>query len=56
MQTDLLIDGKLVKGEGPKEEILNAGTGGRIADVAEASPAQLDAAVDAAARPSRPGR
>ncbi|MQT13100.1 gamma-aminobutyraldehyde dehydrogenase [Segnochrobactrum spirostomi] len=50
MQTDLLIDGKLVKGEGPNEEILNAGTGGRIADVAEASPAQLDAAVDTAAR------
>jgi aminobutyraldehyde dehydrogenase len=48
MQTRLLINGKLVAGEGPAESILDAATGAEIAKVQEASAAQLQAAVAAA--------
>jgi aminobutyraldehyde dehydrogenase len=48
MQTKLLIDGVLVAGEGHPERILNPATGERIAEVREASAAQVEAAVAAA--------
>jgi aminobutyraldehyde dehydrogenase len=48
MQTKLLIDGKLVAGAGKVEEVLNPATGKVIARVAEASRAQVNAAVVAA--------
>jgi aminobutyraldehyde dehydrogenase len=50
MNTELLIDGKLVKGEGPEEAILDPATGKQIVGVPEASTAQVDAAATAAAR------
>ncbi|GAC1664990.1 MAG: gamma-aminobutyraldehyde dehydrogenase [Steroidobacteraceae bacterium] len=50
MQTKLLIGGTLTAGEGEPERILNPGTGQCVAEVAEASPAQIDAAVAAAAQ------
>jgi aminobutyraldehyde dehydrogenase len=50
MNIELLIDGKLVKGEGPEEAVLDPATGKQIAGVPEASAAQVDAAVMAAAR------
>jgi aminobutyraldehyde dehydrogenase len=48
MQTKLLINGALVEGEGRPESILDPATGAEIAQVAEASPAQVDSAVAAA--------
>jgi aminobutyraldehyde dehydrogenase len=48
MQTRLLIDGVLVAGEGTAERILDPATGRCIAEVPEASPAQVNAAVAAA--------
>lgn len=48
MQTELLIDGRLVDGDGPDESILAPATGKQIAAVPEASPAQIDKAVAAA--------
>jgi aminobutyraldehyde dehydrogenase len=48
MQTRLLIGGALVAGEGPPVSVLDPATGEEIAQVAEASPAQVDAAVAAA--------
>jgi aldehyde dehydrogenase len=48
MQTQLLIGGRLVAGEGPAEQVLDAATGLSIAAVAAASTAQVDAAVAAA--------
>jgi aminobutyraldehyde dehydrogenase len=54
MQTKLLIDGVLVPGEGPAESVLDPSTGRVIAQVHEAGPAQLDAAV-AAAEAAAPG-
>lgn len=50
MQTQLLIDGRLVTGEGPHEDVLDPATGGRIATVPEASHRQVDEAVAAAER------
>ena len=49
MEIDLLINGKLVRGQGPAEAVLDPATGRTIADVPEASPEQVDAAVAAAA-------
>ena len=46
--TELLINQKLVKGEGTGEQILNPATGEVLCVVPEASPEQLNAAVDAA--------
>jgi aminobutyraldehyde dehydrogenase len=50
MQTRLLIDGRLVAGEGPGEAVLDPASGERIATVAAASEGQVDAAVSAAER------
>ena len=54
MQTQLLIAGRLVAGEGAPEAILDSATGTQIASVSEASPAQVEAAV-AAAEQAFPG-
>jgi aminobutyraldehyde dehydrogenase len=48
MQTQLLIGGRLLAGEGPVETVLDAATGAEIARVAEASAAQVESAVAAA--------
>ena len=48
MQTRLLINGSLVPGEGQSENVLDPATGKPIAQVAEASGAQVEAAVAAA--------
>lgn len=48
MDLDLLIDGKFVRGRGAAERILNPATGQTIAEVPEAAPDQIDAAVSAA--------
>jgi aminobutyraldehyde dehydrogenase len=50
MQTQLLIGGRLMKGQGSGEEILDPATGSQIAEVPAATPQQVDAAVDAAER------
>jgi aminobutyraldehyde dehydrogenase len=50
MQTALLIDGRLVTGEGPAETVLDAASGAPIAAVPQASVEQLHAAVAAAER------
>jgi aminobutyraldehyde dehydrogenase len=50
MQSQLLIDGRWVAGEGPEDPILDPASGEPIAAVAGASPAQVDAAVAAAER------
>ena len=49
MQTKLLIKGKLVEGEGAATPVLDPATGEQVASVREASPAQIQSAVDAAA-------
>ena len=49
MPTKLLINGALVEGEGESESVLDPATGKGIAQVPEASRAQVDAAVAAAA-------
>ena len=54
MQTQLLIGGRLVPGEGAAQPVLDAATGAPIATVPEASPAQVQAAV-AAAQAAFPG-
>ncbi|MBX3704405.1 MAG: aldehyde dehydrogenase family protein, partial [Steroidobacteraceae bacterium] len=48
MQKKLLINGKFAAGKGEELDILDPATGKSIAKVAEASPAQVDAAVSAA--------
>jgi aminobutyraldehyde dehydrogenase len=50
MQTQMLIDGRLLGGEGPPEDILDPATGTRIAAVPAATPEQVNAAVAAAER------
>ncbi len=50
MQTELLIGGRLVAGQGPREDILDPATGAKIAAVTEASPEQVEQAVAAAER------
>ncbi|HCL5922972.1 TPA: aminobutyraldehyde dehydrogenase [Citrobacter amalonaticus] len=50
MQHQLLINGELVKGEGEKQPVYNPATGEELLEIAEASPAQVDAAVLAADR------
>src|SRR5271170_4736424 len=54
MQTQLLIGGRLVAGEGQAETVLDSATGAQIATVPEASAAQVQAAV-AAAEAAFPG-
>ena len=48
MQTKLLIKGKLVEGEGAATPVLDPATGEQVASVREASPAQIQSAIDAA--------
>jgi len=48
VQTQLLIGERLVTGEGPRQDILDPASGARIAAVAEASPQQVNEAVEAA--------
>jgi aminobutyraldehyde dehydrogenase len=48
MQTQMLIGGRLLAGEGPADQVLDAATGAAIASVAAASVSQVDAAVAAA--------
>ncbi|MDF3840358.1 gamma-aminobutyraldehyde dehydrogenase [Pseudomonas citronellolis] len=48
MQTKLLINGQLVAGEGEKLAVLNPSLGTTLVEIAEATPAQVDAAVQAA--------
>ena len=50
MQHQLLINGELVKGEGEKQPVYNPATGEVLLEIAEASPAQVDAAILAADR------
>jgi len=50
MQTQMLIGGRLVAGQGPEEEILDPASGARIAVVAAATAEQVDTAVAAAER------
>ncbi|VTP68590.1 Gamma-aminobutyraldehyde dehydrogenase [Leclercia adecarboxylata] len=50
MQTQLLINGELVNGEGEKQPVYNPATGEVLLEIAEASAAQVDAAVQAADR------
>ncbi|WP_040261981.1 gamma-aminobutyraldehyde dehydrogenase [Pseudomonas massiliensis] len=50
LRTALLIDGQLVAGEGMAETILDPSDGNALAQVAEASPAQVEAAIAAASR------
>ena len=52
MQTKLLIKGKLVEGEGAATPVLDPATGEQVASVKEASPAQIQSAVDAATEAS----
>lgn len=49
MQTKLLINGQFVKGDGAPISVLNPATGAEICFVNEASMAQIEAAVTAAA-------
>jgi aminobutyraldehyde dehydrogenase len=48
MQTKLLINGTPTSGQGPVERVLDPATGNCIAEVPEANPSQVDAAVAAA--------
>jgi aminobutyraldehyde dehydrogenase len=48
MQIDLLIGGKFERGAGPAETVLNPATGQKLVDVPEASPDQVERAVQAA--------
>ncbi len=50
MNTKLLVNGKLVKGKGEEQSVLNPATGKVIAQVNEASEEQITAAVMAASR------
>ncbi|MCI0574301.1 MAG: gamma-aminobutyraldehyde dehydrogenase [Myxococcaceae bacterium] len=50
MDVRMLIAGEFVEGEGPAEDILDPATGAVLARVAEASPEQVQAAVQAAER------
>ncbi len=50
MNTKLLVNGKLVKGKGEEQDVLNPATGKVITQVAEASPEQITAAVSAASK------
>ncbi len=54
LNIDCLVGGESVPGEGPAQVVYEAATGGVIAEVPSASPAQVDAAVQAA-REAFPG-
>ncbi len=48
MQTKLLINGQLVDGEGPAQQVFNPALGRVLVEINEASEAQVDTAVRAA--------
>lgn len=50
MQHNLLINGELVAGEGETQPVYNPATGAVLLEIAEASPQQVNAAVEAADR------
>jgi len=50
MQHQLFINGELVNGEGEEQAVYNPATGEVLLSIAEASHAQVDAAVEAADR------
>ncbi len=50
MHTDMLIGSRFVKGDGPAEPVINPRTGAAIVSVPEASAAQVNDAVEAAAK------
>ena len=50
MNTKLLVNGKLVKGKGDEQDVLNPATGKVITQVAEADEGQIAAAVTAASK------
>jgi aminobutyraldehyde dehydrogenase len=50
MNTKLLINGKLIKGKGEEQDVLNPATGKVITQVAEASEEQITAAVNAGSK------
>jgi aminobutyraldehyde dehydrogenase len=50
MQTNMLIDGKLIQGEGRAIPVIDPATGKEITQVCEASQKQVEAAVQSAAR------
>ncbi|HEY6517031.1 MAG TPA: gamma-aminobutyraldehyde dehydrogenase [Steroidobacteraceae bacterium] len=50
MQRQMLIDGRLLEGQGPLEDILDPATGLKLTTVGAATAEQVDAAVDAAER------
>jgi aminobutyraldehyde dehydrogenase len=50
MNTEMLVGGRFEAGQGEREQVLNPRNGALIAAIPEASPAQVDAAVAAAAR------
>ncbi|UYW74887.1 aminobutyraldehyde dehydrogenase [Pseudocitrobacter faecalis] len=50
MQHNLLINGELVAGEGEMQPVYNPATGAVLLEIAEASPQQVNAAVEAADR------
>ncbi|HCN97100.1 MAG TPA: aminobutyraldehyde dehydrogenase [Leclercia sp.] len=53
MQDNLLINGELIAGSGEKQPVFNPATGEVLLEIAEASPEQVDAAVQAADRAFR---
>ena len=53
MQDNLLINGELIAGSGEKQPVYNPATGEVLLEIAEASPEQVDAAVQAADRAFR---
>lgn len=56
MDTQMLIGSRFEAGTETEEHILNPKTGETVLDLPEASLGQIDAAVDAAEKPSRAGR
>ncbi|HEY1889072.1 MAG TPA: gamma-aminobutyraldehyde dehydrogenase [Steroidobacteraceae bacterium] len=50
MQRQMLIDGRLLEGQGPPEDILDPATGVKLTTIGAATAEQVDAAVDAAER------
>ena len=56
LDTEMLIGSKFVAGTEAPESVINPKTEETIVKLPDASPAQVDAAVEAARTPSKPGR
>ncbi len=56
MQTQMLINGQLIAGQGPAWTVLNPALGTALAQINEATEAQVDSAVRAADQASTAGR